>query len=329
MYAKDNNMEKINNKTEENIAEQKIDLRVGIAIVATLIFWASTFAGIKVGLTAYNPGHLVLLRFLTASVVLLLYAFLVRMPFPDKKDIPILLLLGFIGITVYNLSLTYGEIKVAAGSASLLIASAPIFTAILAKFILKEDISIWGWVGILISFLGISLIVRGEGGAVSFEPAAFLILLSAICISTFFVFQKPLLKKYSALQFTAYVIWSGTLFQLVFIGGLLQNIKEAPFGATITIVYMGIFPAALAYVTWAYALSRAPVSVMGSYLNISPVIAMLIAWIWLGEIPTRLTLIGGSLALIGVALVNICGKANRGKIKDNSLPDKEGYNHET
>lgn len=195
MYAKDNNMEKINNKTEENIAEQKIDLRVGIAIVATLIFWASTFAGIKVGLTAYNPGHLVLLRFLTASVVLLLYAFLVRMPFPDKKDIPILLLLGFIGITVYNLSLTYGEIKVAAGSASLLIASAPIFTAILAKFILKEDISIWGWVGILISFLGISLIVRGEGGAVSFEPAAFLILLSAICISTFFVFQKPLLKS--------------------------------------------------------------------------------------------------------------------------------------
>ena len=149
---KDNNMEEINNKTEENITEQKIDLRVGIATVTTLIFWASAFAGIKVGLTAYSPGHLVLLRFLTASAVLLLYAFLVRMPFPEKKDIPILLLLGFIGITVYNLSLTYGETKVAAGSASLLIASAPIFTAILARFVLKEEISIWGWVGILISF---------------------------------------------------------------------------------------------------------------------------------------------------------------------------------
>ena len=305
-------MNKTKNKTKENIVEQKIDLRAGIAIVATLIFWASAFAGIKVGLTAYSPGHLVLLRFLTASAVLLLYSFLVRMPFPEKKDIPQLFLLGFIGITVYHLSLTYGELKVAAGSASLLISSAPIFTAILAKIILKEDISVWGWVGILISFLGISLIVRGEGGAVSFEPATFLILLSAVCTSIFFVFQKPLLKKYSALQFTAYAIWGGTLFQLVYISGLLQNIKQAPLGATMTIVYMGIFPAALAYVTWAYALSRASASVMGSYLNISPVIAILIAWFWLGEIPTWLTLIGGSLALIGVVLVNVWGKEKQG-----------------
>lgn len=308
-------MEKIKNKTEESIVEQKIDLQAGLAIVFTLIFWASAFAGIKVGLTAYSPGHLVLLRFLTASAVLLLYAFLVRMPFPEKKDIPQLLILGFIGITIYHLCLTFGEVKVAAGSASLLIASAPIFTAILAKFILKEGISLWGWAGILISFLGISLIVRGEGGAVSFEPATFLILLSAICTSIFFVFQKPLLKKYSALQFTAYAIWGGTLFLLIYIDGLLQNIKEAPLGATMAIVYMGIFPAALAYVTWAYALSRASATVMGSYLNVSPVIAIFIAWIWLGEIPTWLTLIGGSLALIGVVLVNVWGKENRGKHK--------------
>ena len=78
---------------------------------------------------------------------------------------------------------------------------------------------------------------------------------------------------------------------------------------------MGIFPAALAYVTWAYALSRTPASVMGSYLNVSPVIAILIAWIWLGEIPTWLTLIGGSLALIGVVLVNVWGKESKGKNK--------------
>ncbi|GAJ02583.1 unnamed protein product, partial [marine sediment metagenome] len=84
-----------------------------------------------------------------------------------------------------------------AGSASLLIASAPIFTAILAMLILKEKIKPWGWVGILISFLGVSLVARGEGGGIRFEPSAFLILLAAISTSFYFVLQKPYLKKYS------------------------------------------------------------------------------------------------------------------------------------
>ncbi|MEA2088195.1 MAG: DMT family transporter, partial [Candidatus Caldatribacteriota bacterium] len=128
-----------------------IDFRILMAITFTLIFWASAFAGIRVGLKAYSPGNLVLLRFLTASIVLLVYAIITRMPLPERKDLPAIFFLGFIGITVYHLALTYGELKVTAGSASLLIASAPIFTAILAMFILKEKIKIWGWIGILIS----------------------------------------------------------------------------------------------------------------------------------------------------------------------------------
>ena len=78
-----------------------------------------------------------------------MYAIITRMPLPEKRDIPMLLFLGFIGITIYHLALTFGEVKVTAGSASLLIASAPIFTAILAIFILKERISVWGWIGVL------------------------------------------------------------------------------------------------------------------------------------------------------------------------------------
>lgn len=296
------------NKGKRGKIEKKFDFRVVLAIISTLFFWASAFAGIKVGLEDYNPGSLVLLRFLTASVVLLIYAFIIRMPLPETKDIPNLFLLGFIGITVYHLSLTYGELKVSAGSASLLIGSAPVFTAILAIIFLKERLNLWRWTGVLLGFLGISLIVRGEGSSISFEPATFLVLLSAICTSIFFVFQKPLLKKYSALQFTSYAIWGGTLFQLIFLGSMVRNIQNASVGSTLTIVYLGIFPAALAYVTWAYALSYIPASVMGSFLNLSPVLAIIIAWIWLREVPTPLSLIGGLLALIGVVIVNIWGK---------------------
>lgn len=299
------------NKVLERETENTVNFRVGFAIAVTLVFWASAFAGIKVGLKAYSPGNLVLLRFLTASVVLFIYAGITHMSLPIKRDLPMLLFLGFIGITVYQVALTYGELKVTAGSASLMIASAPVFTAILAMFILKERISVWGWVGVLLSFFGIGLVVRGEGSSFSFEPATFLILLSAISTSIFFVLQKPYLKKYSPLKFTAYAIWGGTLFQVIFLDGLFQNIKEAPIESTMAIVYMGIFPAALAYVSWAYVLSRIPVSMAGSYLYLSPVLAIFIAWIWLNEVPTFLSLAGGFLALSGVVIVNVWGKTRK------------------
>src|SRR4030042_2588317 len=140
-----------------------LDFRIMMAIAVTLIFWASAFAGIRAELKAYSPENLVLLRFLTATIVLLAYAIITRMPLPEKKDLPAIFFLGFLGVTIYHLALTFGELKVTAGSASLLIASGPIFTAILAIFILKEKIKIWGWIGIVISFLGVSLVAIGEG----------------------------------------------------------------------------------------------------------------------------------------------------------------------
>jgi len=288
--------------------KKQMEVRTLAALGVTLVFWASAFAGIRAGLEAYAPGHLALFRFLVASAVLVGYAALTRMRMPEVRDLPAILLLGFLGITVYHVALAYGEVSVTAGAASLLIASGPVLTAFLANVFLGERLNIWGWLGIAVSFLGVALVALGEGEGVRFDQGAFLILLAAFSTSLYFVFQKPYLKKYNALQFTSYTIWSGTFFMLAFLPGLAHSIQVAPLDATLAVVYLGVFPAALAYVTWTYALSRAPASIATSFLYLSPVLAILIAWLWLGEIPLVLSMVGGFLTLLGVVLTNTRGR---------------------
>jgi drug/metabolite transporter (DMT)-like permease/ribosomal protein S18 acetylase RimI-like enzyme len=289
----------------------RTDTKAVAAAIATLVVWSSAFAGISVVVGpggGYSAGAAVLLRFLVASATMVVAAVVTRMRMPKLADLPRIALAAIFGITIYHLAFTFGETEVSASAASLIIASGPIWTALMAVFFLRERFNAWGWAGVALAFSGVAAISFGEGKGLGLEPMALLVLLAAVSTAIYFVIGKKPLRTYSSLEFTSYVIWIGVLPMLVFLPDLLTRLPVAPASSTWTIVFLGVFPGALAYFLWSYALARMPASTTASFLYATPVLATFVAWVWQGVVPGFVTLAGGGLALAGVVLVQTKGR---------------------
>ena len=277
------------------------------ALALAVVLWGAAPVGIRAALKGYAPGQLAFLRFTMATVLLAVYGLFAGLHAPKLRDVPGVILAGAIGITFYNTVLNYGLMTVPAGAASFLIASTPIWTSLLAVLFLNEKLNAVGWLGILLSFLGIALIANERGHGLHSSPGALTILVGAIAYGVYMVLQKRLLRRYQALEFTCYSFCAGSLLLAPFGRGVATTLRMAPPSATWALIFLGIFPAAIANVAWAYAMSHLPASRLSSFLYLMPLATVAMAWIWLGEVPTFFTWIGGTLALAGVSLVNLWG----------------------
>lgn len=291
-----------------------IEITTYLTIAVTLIVWASSFSAIRYGLqsaanpTGFSPGPLALFRFGTAAIVAIGYLVVTKKPFPAKEDLPRIMLAGFFGFTLYHVLLNSAEQTVQAGAAAVIIAASPIFTALMSTVFLKERLTVWGWVGIGFSFLGVIFIALSGSGGFGFDPNALLLVVCAFATASYMVLSKKPLQKYPGIQFTSYAIIAGTIPMLFFAPSLAKEMQVAHASSIIAIIYLGIFPGFLAYGLWNVVLSKMPTTALAVFLNFQPLSAAGIAWAWLGEIPTALTWAGGVAAITGVFIVQRFGE---------------------
>ncbi|WP_327722447.1 DMT family transporter [Streptomyces sp. NBC_00490] len=279
------------------------DLLAAGAATVTVVLWASAFVSIRSAGAEYSPGALALGRLLAGVVTLGAICLVRREGPPPRAAWPGILVSGILWFGFYMVALNWGEQQVDAGTAALVVNIGPILIALLGARILGDALPPRLLAGMAVSFAGavaVGLSMSGEGKSSVLGVA--LCLLAAVTYAGGVVAQNSALGAASALQVTTYGCLVGAVVCLPFAGQLVHEAADAPVSATLNMVYLGVFPTALAFTTWAYALARTTAGRMGATTYAVPALVVLMSWLALGEVPGLLTLAGGVLCLAGVAV---------------------------
>jgi drug/metabolite transporter (DMT)-like permease len=274
---------------------------VTAAILVTVVLWASAFVGIRSAARYLSPGALAFGRLGVASLALGAIMLVRREKLPPARLLPGIVVCGVLWFGLYNVLLNEAERRVDAGTAAMLVNIAPILIAVLAGVFLHEGVTRRLLGGCLVAFSGVVVIgLATSKHGLSLSWGATLCVLAALCYAGALVVQKPLLAHASALQITFSACVVGAITCVPFAPALASQLPHAPASAVAWLVYLGVAPMAVGFLTWAYALARSPASRLGTSTYLVPPIAILLGWLVLGEAPPPLAYVGGALCLLGV-----------------------------
>ena len=273
------------------------------AVAVTLLLWASAFVAIRHLGHDVPAGALSLGRLLVASVALGVFVFRRPRTWPARRDWPLLLLCGVAWFGVYNLALNEAERRIDAGTSALIVQVGPIIVALLATVFLGEALTRWLLIGMAVGFAGVVVIAQGFSSGGSGDPVGvWLAVLAAVTYAVGVLAQKPLLGRLPGLEVTWLACVIGAVVCLPWAGDLVGVVRTSDPSALLWIAYLGVFPTAIAFSTWAYALARSDAGKLTLTTFLVPFIATLIAWVLLDEVPAPLTFAGGALCIVGVLL---------------------------
>ncbi|WP_432102178.1 DMT family transporter [Streptomyces sp. bgisy091] len=274
-----------------------------LALTGTVVLWAAAFPAIRVAVDGLGLAALSFLRLAIAAVALLVIAPFAGVRLPRGRDLPLIVLCGLSGMTAYQVLLNWGEIHVEAGTASLLIAVAPMFSVLLAGVFLAEPLTRNVVAGSGTALAGTALVTLADGFS-GFSLASLVVLAAAAVQGVYHFASKPLLRHYSGLEVATYAMLSGTVLALPLLPGSVGAVSDAPAGALWAVVFLALLPSALGFVIWGYAVARLSVAASTAALYLVPPVALLVSFVWLGETPHPLELLGGVVSVAGVVLIN-------------------------
>ncbi len=274
------------------------------AIAVTLVLWASAFVAIRHVAQDFSPGALTLGRLVPGTIVLLgMLVIRRRWVAPTGREWGILTVIGVLWFGVYNVALNAGEQRLDAGTAALLMQLSPILIAVLAAIFLAERFTWPLTVGLSLAFGGVAVISLADTPAGSPDPLGVLMcLVAAVAYAISLILQKPVVSRLPALQVTAIACTVAMVCTLPFGQGLLDDLAAAPDGAGWWLVYLGVFPTAIAFTTYAFALNHMDATKLGVTTYLIPPITIALGALFLDEVPPALAYLGGGLALVGVAV---------------------------
>jgi drug/metabolite transporter (DMT)-like permease len=274
-----------------------------VAIVAAICLWAGAFPAITIGLQSFSPIPLAALRFAIAAASILIVMSLSGQIWSGLKwrDFRDVALSGGLGIALYNILLNSGQTSISAGVASFLIAIQPIFAGVFSWVLTRELQKLRLWLGCVIALFGVGLIVlTGEDRNVG--QGSLLVLSAAACSGVSFVLQGQVVARQGPARATALILVAGALMLAPALPAAFIEVRNAGHDALLAVFYLAFGAGILGYLAWLRAISSFGATRASIFLFLMAPIATLMDWSLTRAIPSSSALIGGGIALAGVAV---------------------------
>lgn len=276
--------------------------------IITILFWSMAFVYTRLALTYFSAFSLGFLRYFTASLALILIVLIMKLKLPRLSDLKWFLLSGASGFFLYMITFNKGCETVSSATSSVIIAMTPIITALLARIFYHEQLKKLQWAAILVCFAGVIVLTVLEGGF-TVNIGVLWLISAAVLISLYNLLQRRLTKRYTAVQSTAFSIFAGTLLLSVFLPESVSKVAAAPPIQLVYILILGIFPSAIAYISWAKAFAKAThTSSVSNYMFVTPFLASIFGVIIGHETIDLSAIIGGTIIILGLLLFNFGDK---------------------